>query len=132
MIDTSLNRPFISGYFRRRERHVPDALTDKQILDDLMRRAVDHRDAIGWPERDESDLAVARNIDSHRLNRFTTHPTNVERDLVLEGAHDRINHADRPANFGGYPKFSAVLLEFGVARADQREYWRQSHALMYR
>src|SRR5215510_12561103 len=40
-------------FFVRRKRHVPDALTHEKIFLDLVRRAVDHGNAIGWAERYE-------------------------------------------------------------------------------
>src|ERR1043166_4855408 len=101
----------------RRERHVPDALTDKQIFRDLMRDAIDHRDAVCRPQRDEAGLAVFRQIDTDRLDRPATQAWNLERDLLLHLAFDRIDHADGSADLRRYPKLRTVALKLGVARA---------------
>ena len=53
-------------FFVRGKRHVPDALAHEKIFLDLMRRTVDHRDAIGRTERHKSCLAVPGDADPDR------------------------------------------------------------------
>src|SRR5262249_49565052 len=72
----------------RREGHMPDALAYQQEFLDLVGGGIDHGNAIGRTECDESRLAVVRNGDSHRLNGFLAHARDHETDLVLHNTLD--------------------------------------------
>src|SRR5262249_41681429 len=87
-------------FFVRRKRHVPDALAHEKIFLDLVRRAVDHGDAIGWAERYESGFAVPGDADPDRLNGFLPQPRNIEGDLLLHLVFHGVDDAHGSANFG--------------------------------
>src|SRR5215467_13610927 len=87
-------------FFVRRKRHVPDALAHEKIFLDLVRRAVDHGDAIGWAERYESGLAVPGNANPDRLDGFLPQPRNFEGDLLLHLVFHGVDDAYGSADFG--------------------------------
>src|SRR5947207_13736531 len=70
-------------FFVRGKRHVPDALAHEKIFLDLVRRSIDHGNAIGRTERYESCLAVPRDADPDRLNGLLAQSRDIEGDLLL-------------------------------------------------
>src|SRR6266446_3751675 len=86
---------FIGG-----KRHVPDALPHEKIFLDLMRRTVDHGDAIGGAERHESGLAVPGDADPDRLDGFLPQPRYIEGDLLLHVVFHGVDDANGSADFG--------------------------------
>src|SRR5438128_3732754 len=87
-------------FFVRGKRHVPDALAHEKIFLDLMRRTVDHRDAIGRTERYESGLAVPGDADPDRLDGFLAQPRDIEGDLLLHLVFHGVDDAHGSADFG--------------------------------
>src|SRR5262245_65375031 len=73
-------------FFVRGKRHVPDALAHEKIFLNLMRRGVDHSDAIGRTECHESCLAVLGDADYDRLDGLLPQPRYVEGALRLHSA----------------------------------------------
>ena len=82
----------------------------------LWRGGVDHRDAVGGPERDEGGLVVLGHADADRLDRLAPQARNLEGDLAGHHVLCRIDDRDGAADLGGNPQFGTVVLEFGKAR----------------
>src|SRR5258708_15238703 len=70
-------------FFVRGKRHAPDALAHEKIFLDLVRRSIDHGNAIGRTERYESRPAVPGGADPDRLNGPLAQPRDLEVDLLL-------------------------------------------------
>src|SRR5689334_11062770 len=81
-----------------------------------MRDAVDHRHAVGGPERDKDGLAILRHVDADGLDRLAAQAGDREGDLLRHGVLDRIDDADRAADFRRYPQLGPVVLERRKAR----------------
>src|SRR5262249_778044 len=97
-------------FFVRGKRHVPDALADEKIFLNLMRRGVDHGDAIGGTERHESCLAVFGDADSHRLDSLLPQPWYIEGDLLLHLVFHRIDDPYRSTHFRPTPDLPPLPL----------------------
>src|SRR6516165_4907410 len=98
-------------FFVRRKRHVPDALAHEKIFLDLVRRAVDHGDAIGRAERYESGLAVPSDADPDRLDGFLPQSRNIEGDLLLHLVFHGVDDPYGSADFGGIRHLGGAALE---------------------
>src|SRR5262249_55531814 len=87
-------------FFVRGKRHMPDALAHEKIFLDLVRRTVDHGNAVGRTERHEACLAVPGDADPDRLDGLLAQSRNIEGDLLLHLVFDRIDDAHGAADFG--------------------------------
>src|SRR6266508_2310005 len=90
-------------FFVRGKRHVPDALAHEKIFLDLMRRTVDHGDAIGGTERYEPCLAVPGDADPDRLDGFLPQPRYIEGNLLLHFVFHGVDDAHGSTDFGRNP-----------------------------
>src|SRR5262249_27381616 len=86
--------------FVRGKRQVPDALAHEKIFLDLVRRTVDHGNAVGRTERYESGLAVPGDADPDRLDGFLPQPRYIEGDLLLHLVFRGVDDAHGSADFG--------------------------------
>ena len=68
-------------FFVRGERHLPDPLPDQQVFFHRSGLRIDHRDAVGRPERDERQAVVLSETNPHRLDRLVAQALDVEMDL---------------------------------------------------
>src|SRR5262249_4940208 len=98
-------------FFVGGKRHVPDALAHEKIFLDLVRRTVDHGDAIGGAERDESGLAVPGDADPDRLDGFLPQPRYIEGDLLLHLLFRGVDYAHGSTDVGCNPHLGGVALE---------------------
>src|SRR5215471_17572902 len=87
-------------FFVRGKRHMPDALAHEEIFLDLVRRTVDHGNAVGRTERHETCLAVPGNADPDRPNGLLAQPRNIEGNLLLHLVFRGIDDAHGAADFG--------------------------------
>src|SRR6516162_1757232 len=87
---------------------MPHALTDQEVLYDLVGLRVDYGDAICRSERDECQFSVARDVNTNRLDGIGAHARNRKFDFMFDRMFDRIDHADSTANFRGYPELRTV------------------------
>src|ERR1700747_539872 len=97
--------------FVRGERQVPDALAHKKIFLNLIRRGVDHGDAICRTKGYEPSLPIPGDADSNRLDGLLPQPWYIEADLLLHLVFHRIDDTHCPADFGRNPDLGAVALE---------------------
>src|SRR5215472_6554898 len=87
-------------FFVGGKRHVPDALAHEKIFLDLVRRTVDHGNAIGRTERHEACLAVPCDADPDRLDGLLAQSRDIEGDLLLHLVFLGIDDAHGAADFG--------------------------------
>ena len=79
---------------------MPDALAHEKIFLDLVRRSIDHGNAIGRTERYESCLAVPGDADPDRLNGLLAQPRDIEGDLLLHLVLHGVDDAHGATDFG--------------------------------
>src|SRR5262249_12257282 len=111
--DGDVVRDAIGGekiFFVRGKRHVPDALGHEKIFLDLVRRTVDHGNAVGRTECHEASLAVPGDADPDRLNGLLPQPWYIERDLLFHLVFHRVDDAYRSTDFGRNPDLGGVAL----------------------
>src|SRR6516165_4691994 len=87
-------------FFVRGKRHVPDALAHEKIFLDLVRRSIDHGNAISRTERYESCLAVPGDADPDRLNGLLAQSRNIEGDLLLHLVLRGVDDTHGATDFG--------------------------------